>query len=52
MHVSFLNDTHLVTKDPLKFNNSINTCLIGLDIILYFSQPLNTCECLGSQIYQ
>ena len=33
-------------------NNPINTCLISLNIILYYSEPLNTCECLICQTYQ
>ena len=34
---SLFNDTHLVAKDPLKFNNAINTCLTSLNIILCYS---------------
>ena len=37
MHGSSFNDTYLVVKDSLKINNIINTCLIRLNIILYYS---------------
>ena len=39
-------------KELLKRNNTINTCLIRLNIILYYSLLLNTCESLICQIYQ
>ena len=38
-------------KESLKLDNTINTCLIRLNIILYFSLSLNSCECLIFQIY-
>ena len=28
--------THLVAKDSLKLNDTINTCLIWMNIILYY----------------
>ena len=31
------NDTHFIAKDPTKFNNTINICLISQNIILYYS---------------
>ena len=31
MHGSLLKDTHFVAKDPLKLNNTINTCLVSLE---------------------
>ena len=37
MHGSILKDTQLFDKDLLKLNNAINTCLISLNIILYYS---------------
>ena len=37
MHGSLFNDTHLVDKDSLKLYNPIDTCLIRLGIILYYS---------------
>ena len=37
---------HFLAKELLKLNKTINTCLIRLNIILYYSLPLNTCECL------
>ena len=54
-HSSSFNDTHLVTKNSLKLNlsNTIDTCLIRLSIILYYSLQLNNCECLICQkIYE
>ena len=50
----FVRSENLVShaKDSLKLNNTINTCLIRLNIILYYSLPLNTCECSICQIYQ
>ena len=39
-------------KDLLKLNNTMNTCLIRLIIILYYSLSLNICEYLVSQIDQ
>ena len=41
-----------VAKEILKLNNTINTCLITLNIILNYSLSLNTLECLICQIYQ
>ena len=37
-------------KELLKLKNTIDTCLIRLTIILYYSYSLNTC--LIGQIYQ
>ena len=37
MHGSLFNDTHLVAKDSLKLYNPLDTCLIRLGIILYYS---------------
>ena len=37
MHGSLFNDTHLVAKDSLKLYNPVDTCLIRLGIILYYS---------------
>ena len=34
MHGSLFRDTHLVAKVSLKINNTVNTCLIRLNIIL------------------
>ena len=42
----------MLANDSLKLNNTLNICLRSLRIILYYSQQLNTCECLISQIYQ
>ena len=39
-------------KELLKLNNTMKTCSIRLSIILYYSLPLKTCDCLISQIYQ
>ena len=39
---------HLVAKDSLKLNNTINR----LNVILYYFLLLNTYECLICQIYQ
>ena len=36
IHGSSLNDAHLVAKETLKLNNTINTCLIRLNVILYY----------------
>ena len=41
---SLFTDRHLVAKDSLKLNNEINTCLIRLNIILYYFLRLNTCH--------
>ena len=46
MYGSSFNDRHLVAKDSLKLNNTVNTSLIRLNIILHYSLPLNTCDCL------
>ena len=40
------NGTHLVAKYSLKFNNTIITCLIRLNIILCYFLPLNIFEWL------
>ena len=58
MHGSSFNDTHFVwsetlaarAKELLKLNKTINTCLIRLNIVLYYSLSLNTCEFLISLI--
>ena len=50
MHALLYNETHLVSsenlparaKELLKLNNTINTCLIRLSIISYYSLSLNT----------
>ena len=34
-------DRHLVAKDSLKLNNTINNCLIMLNVILHYSNSLN-----------
>ena len=55
MHGSSFEDRHLVwshTKNSIKLNNTVNTCLIRLKIILYYSYSLNIYECLICQIYQ
>ena len=52
MHDSSFKGRRLVVEDSLKLNNTINTCLIRLNIILYYSFTLNTYECLICQIYQ
>ena len=60
MHGSSFKDRHfdwsktLATRaqDLLKCNNTIKTCLIRLNITLYYSLSLNTCECSLCQIYQ
>ena len=44
MHGSSFKNRHFVAKDSLKLNNTINTSLIKLNIILYYSQSLNTSE--------
>ena len=44
--------TNFIPKDSLKVNNRIGTSLIRLNIILYYSLSLNTCECLICQVYQ
>ena len=48
MHGSSFKIIHFVAKDPLKLNNAINR----LNIALYDSQSLNTCQCLICRIYQ
>ena len=48
LHGSSFRNRHLVAKDSLKLNNTINTCLLRLNSILYYSLSLNTCECLIS----
>ena len=40
MHGSPFKNRHFAAKDLLKLNNTINTCLIKLNIILYYSQSL------------
>ena len=52
MHGSSFIDRHLVAKDSLKLNNTINICLIRLNIILFYFLSLNIYECLICQIYQ
>ena len=52
MHGSSFNDRQLVAKDSLKVNNTINTCLIRMNIIFYYSYSLNICECVICRIYQ
>ena len=58
MHGSLFKDRNFVrtiathTKELLKLSNTINTCLIKLNISFYYSLLLNTCECLIYQIYQ
>ena len=42
--VNYLKDTHLVAKDPLKFNYAINTCLLNLIIISFHVVSLNFYE--------
>ena len=37
IHGSSFSYTNLVAKELLKLNNTINTCLISLSIILYYS---------------
>ena len=37
MHGLLFKDKHCVAKDPLKFNNAINICLINLNLVLYNS---------------
>ena len=37
IHGSLFNDTPLVGKDLIKFNNAVNISLISLNIILYYS---------------
>ena len=46
MHGSAFKNIHFVAKQILKLNNRINTYLIRLNIISYYSLSLNTCECL------
>ena len=38
-------DRDFVAKDSLKLNNTVNTCLIRLSVILYYSWSLNIFEC-------
>ena len=52
MHDSSFKDRHLVAKESLKLNNTINTCLIRPKIIFYYSYSLNIYECLICQICQ
>ena len=55
MHDSSFKNRHffrLRAKDLIKLINTINTCLIGLNIILYYSLSLDAYECLICQIYQ
>ena len=42
---SLLKEINLVAKYPLNVDNTIKTYLISLNIILYYSSALNTCEC-------
>ena len=42
-HCSLFKEMHFPANDQLKHNNTINTCLINLNIILY-SLPLNIHE--------
>ena len=42
---SLLKEINLVAKYPLNVDNTIKTYLINLNIILYYSSALNTCEC-------
>ena len=49
MHGSAFKNIHFVVKQILKLNNRINTYLIRLNIISYYSLSLNTCECLICQ---
>ena len=37
MHDSLLKYTDFVAQDPLKLGSAINTCLVSLNIILYYS---------------
>ena len=55
MPCSSFKNKHFVlsrSKEVLKLNKAINTFLIRLNIILYYSLLLNTCECLVRSIYQ
>ena len=49
-HICF--DLSYVYERAIKRNNAVNTCLVRLNVILYHSWTLNTCECLICQIYQ
>ena len=51
-HFAWLETLATRAKELLKLNNTINTCLIRLNIILYYPNLLKTCECLICQIYQ
>ena len=48
MHGSSFKNRYFVAKELLKLNNTINR----LNISLYYSKSLNTCDCLICQIYQ
>ena len=37
MYDLLFKDTYFIAKDPLKLNDTINTCLISQNIILYYS---------------
>ena len=52
MHGSSFENRQFVAKDSLKLNNTINTYLIRLNIILFCPLLLNACECSIYQIYQ
>ena len=41
-----------LAKDLLNLNNPIDTCLLGHNIMLYYSEPLNTCDRLVCHTYQ
>ena len=43
-HFVYLEALNMLVIDSLKLNDPTNTCLIYLQIISYYSQPLNTCE--------
>ena len=45
-------EAHFIAKEILKGNNTINTCLIRLCMILYYYLPLNIYEYLICQIYK
>ena len=51
-HGALIKDTLLVVKDLLELNNTISTCLINLNFILYYFLLLNNCEYLIGQICQ
>ena len=44
LHVVKLEILAMLANDPIKSNNAINTCLINLNIILFFAFSLNIYE--------